>query len=120
MIEDIDFAGHALSVVGEGPPEESSSYDPEEPRDIHSSHDWIERLRWMECARCGVRDHWPAGEKRCKVPHGKAAIVTQIEAEEWLHADLLEFFLWWTRRKHPAKLPSVDEWAANFYEWRME
>jgi hypothetical protein len=41
------------------------------------------------------------------------------EALEALRADLVAFCAWWRAGGHPEPLPSVDEWAANFHEWRI-
>jgi hypothetical protein len=117
-MDDIDTINHALCVE-RGGVDPQPSYDPDVPIDTHSSHEWSERLRWMECSRCGIRDHWPASSVRCKVPHGRASVVGREEAVEALKADLEAFSEWWFRGEHPEALPTVDEWAANFYEWRM-
>lgn len=115
---DLDRVNHALGL--DGAPEPSPYYDEDSPRDVHASHAWEIRHRWMECARCGVRDHWPAGGRRCRVPHGKASVVPLHDALDVLSADLRAFGAWWDDHDHPPQLPSLDEWAANFFEWRIE
>jgi hypothetical protein len=46
--------------------------------------------------------------------------VSREEAVAALRSDLEAFDQWWLDNAHPPMLPSFDEWAANFHEWRIE
>lgn len=120
---EIETVNHALGVErGDGPyvPE----HDPDSPRDEpHTSHEWRpgpEGRGWLECARCGVRDHWPAAEAACGKPTNGRTKVWPAQFRETLIAELDTFLRWWQDRPDtPETLPDHHEWAANFLEWRL-
>lgn len=117
--DDLARVNHAIGVDWGGPDPEPDP-DPDEPRDDpHASHAWTPHERWHTCSRCGVRDHWRAAETRCRVPASKTTAVSLADALAAILDDLAAFRAWWAAGDHPDPLPSVDEWAANFHEWRI-
>ena len=86
----------------------------------HESHTWRQvEDRWRECRLCGVRQHWPGAADRCSRPTSGRRKIDDIDAWNALVSDLERFFAWWLAREDtPDNLPSVEEWLANFMEWR--
>ncbi len=115
----LSAVNHAVSL-GQGRAPEPDK-DPEQPLHTHHSHGWVVAPggRWMACARCGLRDYWPGCASPCKIPKSKATAVTLGEALLQLAADLDAFAVWWREQGEPDVLPHIDEWAANFHEWRI-
>ena len=118
--EILGAVNHAIGVE-RGGSDPDPNHDPERPRDAHPSHSWelAEGGRWLACRKCGLRDYWPGCEVRCKVPGSKATSVTLQAALVQLAADLEAFARWWSETGESNELPTVDEWAANFHEWRI-
>lgn len=115
----LEQANHALGVERGGPPP-SPEFSEDDPRDTHESHRMVPDVggRWLVCARCAARDYWPASEALCRVPEETKG-VHLLEAIGLLRADLAAFMAWWQGTEEPQELPSADEWAANFLEWRI-
>lgn len=94
-------------------------YDSDDRRKLHKSHDWkLAGGRWMACSRCETRGYWPGASRPCKLKKVDRAIISHREAHKLLKKDLTAFFEWWLARGEPSELPSLDEWAANYFEWR--
>jgi len=92
------------------------------PLETHPSHSWSRVSdRWRECDRCGTRDHWPRAEVRCIKIKSPRSSIDETQAWNAIVSDLERFFVWWAKRKDtPDTLRSVNEWAANFFEWRKK
>lgn len=95
--------------------------------DAHESHEWVigPAARWLECDRCAVRDYYPGAASPCANAGATAArgrpgtIWTTMGAINALRLDLYAFFAWWRGRPDLGDArPSLDEWAAEFLEWR--
>ena len=100
---------HALSM---GSPDPAYTPDYSEPRpEPHASHEWAKVSdRWLECSKCGTRNHWPAAETRCSRPTGGRTKIDDTQAWNQIIADLERFFDWWSKRRDtPATLPYDDE-----------
>lgn len=115
---------HTITVAGSGH-ESGREPDPGEPLDPHESHDMIARPRWHECRTCGQRDYWPGVQEACSRPgkgpktkKDQGEPVTLRRALEVLAADVAAFGLWWIGRDLGDLRPSLDEWVAEFFEWR--
>lgn len=124
-----DHAAQASFHAGlNGPGRPHEGPDVDDPREApHPSHAWVLVGRWTECAHCAVRDYYAgaavlcqarprAGERR-EDPPPAWALDSAIFA---LAADLDAFGAWWRARAESLGLarPSLDEWAAEFLEWR--
>jgi len=117
-VSTIDSINHSIGVLYGTTSEPSPDYDPGAVLVAGPGHDWTDRDRWRECARCAVRDYWPASEGPCIGP-APSGTVTLADALIVLCADLAAFGVWWRGRRHVPALPSLDEWAAEFLEWRI-
>lgn len=91
--------------------------DPDEPRNPHASHTWVHRDRWCECSVCRVRDHWRGASRPCRREAKDVGGVPLGTALETFHADLLLFGEWWTRKALEDR-PTLEDWLAEFAEWR--
>lgn len=106
---------NVIPRTGESP-DPSPEYDPDTPLDIDPSHDWVLGTRWCECSRCAVRDYFPAAKEPCKVlDRSKSKSISKSEARISLINELRRFFDWWP---HDEYLPSLADWAAEWFEWR--
>lgn len=96
------------------------TFDPESPVDIHESHTWVQFPRWAECSECGARDYWPAASRPCakKAKAERSKPVTLGEAVDLLVRDLARFAEWWKGMGLGDTRPSLEEWAAEFLEFR--
>lgn len=99
--------------------EPSSSHDPDAPHDApHETHAWVLHDRWMECATCATRDHWPgAGVPCARGGKAKGSAQTLTQALERLRADLDAFADWWRSKGLGETRPDHAEWTAEFLEW---
>lgn len=115
----LDQANHALGVEREGSPSLPDP-DPEAPLDGHASHAFVLAPggRWLECSQCGTRDHWAAAASPCRCASARTPHVSRASAIAAIRSDL-EAFEWWALEALPEALPTLDEWAANFHEWRI-
>lgn len=115
---DLYDVNHSLAVDSAHEP--AQEHDPDRPRDTHPTHVWATEQRWQECSRCGTRDYWPAAEQRCQLSMQRLGRLGLSEALRALAADLIAFAAWWREGGHPTELPTLDEWFANFMEWRRK
>lgn len=115
------LGSHVSHVVGlDGRAPSLSDYDPEDPTEIHETHEWIQYDRWAECDRCGTRDYWPGAGVACiPIPAGpkRAIPVTLGEALDLLRLDLEAFRAWWASKGLGDARPTLAEWTAEFLEW---
>jgi hypothetical protein len=105
--------------------EPSPAPDVDAPVDVHDSHDWILLPRWNECKRCRVRDYWPGAAEACpntgKKPGKKDPEIVPVSlsaALTILSRDVIAFGVWWLGRDLGDLRPTIEEWAAEFFEWR--
>lgn len=104
----------------------------DEPVHTHETHpEWAwpvaphAHTRWLECTACGVRDYYPGAAAPCAaLPSPRARRPQEParslrEALDHLRDDLAAFGAWWAARPSLGfERPSLDEWAAEFLEWR--
>jgi len=100
-----------------------SEHDPENPvSEPHATHGWILMSRWAECGRCGMRDYYPGARLTCaKITPPRDRLIPIGEALAILAQDLQAFGEWWRSRGDlGTERPSMDEWGAEFTEWRIK
>ena len=88
--------------------------DPDHPLEIHESHHVVDGA----CLRCGALDHWPLVTKACPTRKTKRDAWSLEQASDALRHEWRRFSEWWADREHPAALPDLASWFAEWFEWR--
>lgn len=82
----------------------------------HDTHD----MWGGECRRCAISKRWPTIQKRCPVDKDPVrGLMHRDDARNRLLNEVGRFFNWWRAKGHPETLPTLDEWRANYLEWKM-
>lgn len=95
-------------------------YDEEDTRKAHASHDLRDIGYGRDtCAKCGMRGYWPGIENPCRGRSSKKSKFNIDYARAALKEEVDEFFKWWaSREEFDETLPSMNDWGAEFHEWR--